>query len=128
MKLLASDFDGTLAINNCVPEENYKAIEQLRKQGHHFVVVTGRSEMSVIDNMHPMFDYILAASGSYIVNHLGNVIYRCLLTKDQVMQMISIAQKSNACSYEISNGCYASLTYLISIIFLKIYKDVVLLK
>lgn len=115
MKLLASDFDGTLAIHNCVPEINYEYIELLRKQGHHFAIVTGRGEMAVIDNMRPMFDYILATSGSYIVNNLGNVIYRSLLAKEQLLQMISIARNSNACSYEISNGCFASLTYLVPV-------------
>lgn len=115
MKLLASDFDGTLAIHNCVPEINYEYIELLRRQGHHFAIVTGRGEMAVIDNMRPMFDYILATSGSYIVNNLGNVIYRSLLAKEQLLQMISIARNSNACSYEISNGCFASLTYLVPV-------------
>ncbi len=43
MKILASDYDGTLRTGKCVSEENVEAIRAFRAHGNAFGIVTGRS-------------------------------------------------------------------------------------
>ncbi len=112
MILLASDYDGTLAINNEIPKVNLEALLKFKSEGHKFAVVSGRSiEMLPLDII--ACDYVIAASGSIIVNDKKEVLKRTKMTKDVVFNVLDIIKRSNAISYEISNGFYASLNYLI---------------
>ena len=43
MKILASDLDGTLIIDNKISKENIEAIHRLKESGGKFVVSTGRT-------------------------------------------------------------------------------------
>ena len=68
MKLIGTDFDGTLLDDNKkVPEENIKAFQKAKEQGIKIVGVTGRtleSVKNVIDIS--IFDYLILNNGSNI--------------------------------------------------------------
>ena len=44
MKLLATDYDGTLRYAQDVMPEDLKSIEEWKNKGNKFVIVTGRSK------------------------------------------------------------------------------------
>lgn len=43
MKVIGSDFDGTITTNKVILDSTRKAIEKFRDNGNVFVIVTGRS-------------------------------------------------------------------------------------
>ena len=47
MKLLATDYDGTLRYAQDVMPEDLKSIAAWKEQGNKFVIVTGRSKESI---------------------------------------------------------------------------------
>ena len=47
MKLLATDYDGTLRYAQDVMPEDLKSIEEWKNKGNKFVIVTGRSKESI---------------------------------------------------------------------------------
>ena len=47
MKLLASDYDGTLRYGQDIMEEDIEALREWKNDGNLFVIVTGRSYESI---------------------------------------------------------------------------------
>ena len=47
MKLLATDYDGTLRYAQDVMPEDLQSIEEWKNKGNKFVIVTGRSKESI---------------------------------------------------------------------------------
>ena len=73
MKLLFLDLDGTLL--NCtkeVPEENRKALEEARAQGHKVILCSGRP-LSAMQDL--ISDLDLNGPGCYVVSYNGGQIY-----------------------------------------------------
>ena len=50
-KMIISDYDGTTAIGNKIPEDVVSAIKAFRKNGGKFVFCTGRAEVSILSVM-----------------------------------------------------------------------------
>lgn len=65
---LATDFDGTLAINNQVTKETLQAIIALKNSGRKVILVTGRrlDDLMAIFPEHTIFDCIVAENGALI--------------------------------------------------------------
>ena len=70
MKLLATDYDGTLRYAQDVMPEDLKSIEEWKNKGNKFVIVTGRSKES-IDAQVKLFnlpcDYLITLSNFLIL-------------------------------------------------------------
>ena len=47
MKLLASDFDGTLLVDKKINKRDIEGIKALRKKGHKFIISTGRTLLTM---------------------------------------------------------------------------------
>jgi HAD superfamily hydrolase (TIGR01484 family) len=65
---LASDYDGTLAINGQVGEETLAAMQRLRESGRKLILVTGR-HLSDLNQVFPQldrFDCIVAENGAHL--------------------------------------------------------------
>lgn len=79
MKILFSDFDGTLVDNNeLISFKNVEKIQQLRKAGHLMVICTGRNLQEFQrdeQRYHFPFDYIVLNNGGQIVDHEYQTIY-----------------------------------------------------
>lgn len=83
MKILASDYDGTLNVSGTVSEENLRAIEAWRAAGNVFCMVSGRYLTSIRNRLTKdgvIYDYLIANNGSVITNGQGEVVCRtCIL-------------------------------------------------
>ena len=78
MKILGSDFDGTLS-HGGIGEEKLSAIKAWRKAGNKFGIVSGRGE-SFRQNLQKKYpelelDFFAACNGAYIVDGNGTAIY-----------------------------------------------------
>ena len=80
MKLLACDLDGTLVETekNFIRKDNIEAIKKLRKEGHKFIVSTGRDIKGIKsifkDNKEIEFDYLVLCNGALILDNNFNFL------------------------------------------------------
>lgn len=79
MKILASDFDGTLSRDDGVTEQDLLAIERFREAGNKFGLVTGRSYVLVQPELrsYPRLkpDFMVLSTGGAIADSTGKLIY-----------------------------------------------------
>ena len=93
MKLLASDFDGTLFFEN-TPEkyrqDDIKAIQKFQALGNKFGVCTGRPLIGVTDFALDSFsfDFYIVNSGAIVLNHDFKVICKHRIEFQTVKQVI----------------------------------------
>lgn len=65
---LASDYDGTLAVNGCVDHQTVAAIKRLQKSGRKFILVTGRELndlLHVFEQIH-FCDLVVVENGALL--------------------------------------------------------------
>lgn len=90
MKLLASDFDGTLAFNNEIKESDIKKIKEFQEAGNLFGMSTGRNLEGILHVTDPYgihLDFLVLASGSKLVGKNGQVLFDRPLNKDIVTRI-----------------------------------------
>lgn len=78
MKIIASDFDGTINYQGKVSEQDKEAIRRFRKAGNKFGIVTGRDvELSqwIRQENGFEFDFIISCTGAFIRSGEGDVLY-----------------------------------------------------
>lgn len=78
MKLLATDYDGTLKYGDSVMEEDLEAIRRWQSEGNLFCIVTGRSGASISKEMedHGLnVDYLVCNNGALIFDKDWNRLY-----------------------------------------------------
>jgi len=98
IKLIASDLDGTIIDNkHLIPDDNLKAITNLKKANIPFVVCTGKTySISKDICKHLNASYGIFGNGSQIIDlSTGEEISRRILTLDEVKSCFSITQKYN---------------------------------
>ena len=82
MKILASDYDGTLNVLGVVSKENLEAIAAWRAAGNLFGVVSGRNLGSIkkfLDKDNVPYDYMVGCNGSVMTDAEGNATgHRCI--------------------------------------------------
>lgn len=113
MKIIASDFDGTINYHGKVSDEDKEAIKRFRRAGNKFGIVTGRDvELSQWirqgDNFE--FDFIISCTGAFIRDGDGNVLY----VKRGKMgaffdDIVAKALELQSCFFTVGNGfnkCY----------------------
>lgn len=98
-KIVFSDYDGTIYIEENEMEKNVKAIEKYRKLGGKFVIVTGRSKISidnVIEEYKIKYDYLILNNGSIIFDNKGNKMYEEFIKPEISSKVIKyLKNKSN---------------------------------
>jgi hypothetical protein len=69
-RILATDYDGTIAHHGVVPEEVVESLKALRASGRILMLVTGREldELKDLFPEHTIFDLIVAENGALIYN------------------------------------------------------------
>lgn len=98
IKLIASDLDGTIIDNkHLIPNDNIKAITDLKKANIPFVVCTGKTySISKDICKHLNASYGIFGNGSQIIDlSTGEEISRRILTLDEVNSCFSVTQKYN---------------------------------
>ncbi|MBR3840138.1 MAG: HAD family phosphatase [Erysipelotrichales bacterium] len=108
MKILCSDFDGTLAIADTVSKDTIKAIKDFQRVGNLFGIVTGRSLKSLEPNIakydiHP--DFLILSNGALIIKD-GKSIVNGKIDKDVINQIIRIANEHRITSVSLSDGIH----------------------
>lgn len=91
-QIVFSDYDGTIYITEQDMEKNIKLIEEYRRLGGKFVIVTGRSKTSVngvIEKYNLPYDYVIANNGAIIFDADGNKIYEQTINVDISSKIIN---------------------------------------
>lgn len=110
MKLLATDYDGTLRYAQDVMPEDLKSIAAWKEQGNKFVIVTGRSKES-IDAQVQAFDlpcdYLITNNGGMVFDENGNVLLSNFLNFDVCVDILHNVKKLNSViSYVVNDGIH----------------------
>ena len=77
MKLLVTDYDGTLFINELDLKNNINYLNMWKKLGNKIMISTGRSYPSIknqVDIYNIPYDYLSCADGSIIYDKDGNIL------------------------------------------------------
>lgn len=84
-KILISDFDGTLFVNDKEILENAKMIKEFRAKGNIFIISTARnySSMKEACNKYNIeVDYFFCDLGAVLLDNEGNVLYKKYISLD----------------------------------------------
>ena len=96
MKILISDYDGTLLIDDNVTQQDIKKINEFRKRGNMFIISTARNFEAVKKECLKYginVDYFFCDNGSVILNNEGNVIYKQYLREKERMSIERAIEK-----------------------------------
>ena len=107
MKILASDFDNTIYLDDAEQTKmNIEAIKRFMSFGNIFCIITGRNytdlKKSLIEGDVP-YSYLICEDGAKIFNSVDYCLDTVLLEKDEVSKIISII-KENKWEYYLDDG------------------------
>lgn len=97
-KIIFSDIDRTLAIEEVISDKNKKAIEEYIKKGGLFVLVSGRSVSytKIIANKLKGIRYIICTNGSIIYDLKDNkIIYSNKISYDSLVKVYELCNENN---------------------------------
>ena len=98
MLLVASDFDGTLYVNDInIINKNIEYINKLRENNHLFAIITGRglSIIELLKKYNISYDFLICENGAIIYDNKDNILYSCYLEQDDINSTIEIIKKYN---------------------------------
>ena len=107
MKVLASDYDGTLRTEEIVDVNDVHAIQKFREKGNLFGLVTGRSMESIqkeIANNKIEFDFIVGNNGGVIYDKDFNRLECVYMDFNKALDIISYIKTLDCVSYVINDG------------------------
>lgn len=114
MKIIASDYDGTLRHRNGISEKDRKAIKLWRDTGNLFGIVTGRGrEMpGIVAEDELEIDFIVVYNGADIYDCKGNIIKRFLGNTERLYELLPVLlRKSGDWAEFVSPGKSYYVTY-----------------
>ncbi len=110
MKLLASDYDGTLRYGQDVMKEDIEALREWKNGGNLFVIVTGRSYESIdaqIKKHQIPVDYVITNNGGMVFDKEGKILLSQYLDYDVCIQILHhIKQYDLVVSYVVNDGIH----------------------
>lgn len=116
MKIIASDFDGTINYRGVISEQDKEAIRKFRRAGNKFGIVTGRdAELSQWIRQEKGFEYdfIISCTGAFIRDGDGDVLYTKRGALGPFMdEIVAKALELNSCFFTVGNGfnkCYVDV-------------------
>lgn len=107
MKVLASDYDGTLRTAQLVDVEDVKAIQKFRAAGNVFGIVTGRSMESIsmeIQRNALEFDFIVANNGGVIYDKDLQKLECIYMDFNKALDIIAYIKTLECVSFVINDG------------------------
>lgn len=96
MKVLVSDFDGTLLTTRKQLIQNNQAVQEFRKKGNLFIIATGRNFTSIMKEIKQIsleFDYLICNDGAMILNQNGTCLEISFLSSDCQKKIIELFSK-----------------------------------
>lgn len=110
MKILASDFDGTLYYEGSQLAEDIQAIKEFRAAGNRFGIVSGRSMESLKEAIMKYkipFDFLVLNNGGIIYDENEKLIDAHYLNHEQAIKIIKhIKTLTGVGAYVINDGYY----------------------
>ncbi|SDK13624.1 Cof-type HAD-IIB family hydrolase [Natronincola ferrireducens] len=113
-KLLATDMDGTLLMNNkALSSENIEALRRAKEKGLEIVICTGRPYVTVKPYLEMLgFDcWVVTNNGAIIRNKEGEIVSVTLMEDETLGQVLKILEKDDV-DYHVSDEKF---TYIRSI-------------
>lgn len=112
-KVAASDFDGTLFINQQISAENLSAIRNWRAAGNKFGIVTGRAYTMLpahLKEFNLAIDFAICCNGAIIHDGGGKVIFETELPKKILLEIINepFAAKSMHFAFETAEKVFCA--------------------
>lgn len=108
MKLLATDYDGTLKFGDSVQEKDVKAIQEWRKAGNLFAIVTGRSKESISQELEEKgieVDYFVTNNGGMVFDNKGEVLLETTLDNLAAIDLMYASHEiPEIVSYTVNDG------------------------
>ena len=108
MKLLASEYDGTIQFGDSVMDSDLEAIRRWKEEGNRFALVTGRSKNSILEmtEQHQIpVDYYVTNNGGMVFDAEGNVLLSSQLdTTTAIDLMFATHELDNIVSYMVNDG------------------------
>ena len=94
MKVLASDYDGTLLFNEKFKEGDLKKIKEFQKAGNLFGLCSGRPFKGIYEFCKPYFDFYILCTGALVLNKEREVIYKSTISKHLLHEFYDRYQKN----------------------------------
>lgn len=91
MKILASDYDGTISINETVSNCALEAIHEWRSRGHLFGLATGRDirmTMKAINENQIPYDFLVCNNGCVGYDRTGRELFSDYIPMDYIYELI----------------------------------------
>ena len=108
MKLLATDYDGTLLFGDALLQDDLDAIRRWREEGNLFAIVTGRSHESMMKQIAEYgleLDYLVTNNGGMIFDQDGkNLLATQLDTITAIDLMFASHEMGDVVSYVANDG------------------------
>jgi HAD superfamily hydrolase (TIGR01484 family) len=120
LKVAASDFDGTLFVDNGICPENAEGVQLWRAVGNKFGVVTGRDYGMLVPQLEHFgigYDFAICNNGAIIFDEDGRVLYQAeipqqmlyvVATHPCVVESLHVAfsQAQRSCVYREREGSW----------------------
>lgn len=109
MKLLASDFDGTLLLHpnkddNVILKNDKKAIKTFQEKGSLFGICTGRGLEGILKYSEDIvYDFYILNSGAVILNKDKEIIQANYLNKELIIKIMNYFDEKICCTF-VENG------------------------
>lgn len=89
MKIIASDFDGTLYRNEKITDRDKNAIFEWQKRGNKFGIVTGRGSdiLKILTEHGIKLDYAISYNGAVVFDSDGKILFDDCFTKGMTKEV-----------------------------------------
>ena len=105
MKIAASDFDGTLFVDNAIAESDLASIVEWRAAGNKFGIVTGRNYSMLtppLTRFKPELDYLICSNGAAICRADGTPVWQTGISLPLIEELIRNAKVARSRHYVFS--------------------------
>lgn len=107
MRILATDFDGTLFRDRTITEEDCNAIVRFRRAGNLFGIVTGRHLPSIleeIDRWQVPFDFMICCTGGILLDRNCRVFSEHTAPREAVQPLYTETLRFDGMYFCVSRG------------------------
>lgn len=109
MKIIASDYDGTIKTKKGISLKNKRAMKRWRKQGNLLGIVTGRSTSTIKDelkNQKLEIDFLVCNNGGVILNDKLEILQLSLIDFEVAQSIIAYVETIDCNGYVLNDGVY----------------------
>ncbi|MDF9838548.1 MULTISPECIES: HAD-IIB family hydrolase [unclassified Breznakia] len=109
MKVLATDYDGTLKVDGEISAENKIALQRWRNAGNAFGIVTGRSTTTIMDEIKKNkldVDFLICNNGGVILDKDYNILKLSLIDFSEAEKILAYLETYDCSAYVLNDGIH----------------------